>query len=68
MIFAVDEIMDMARTSVNVLGNCLATVVIARWEGEFDEARARNFGTAAEIQYELAHGDIALAQAAMEEE
>jgi len=28
--------MDMARTSVNVLGNCLATVVIARWEGEFE--------------------------------
>jgi len=27
--------MDMARTSVNVIGNCLATVVIARWEGEF---------------------------------
>ena len=25
----------MARTSVNVVGNCLATVVIARWEGEF---------------------------------
>jgi proton glutamate symport protein len=29
--------MDMARTSVNVLGNCLATVVIAKWEGEFDQ-------------------------------
>jgi proton glutamate symport protein len=27
--------MDMARTSVNVIGNCLATVVIAKWEGEF---------------------------------
>jgi Na+/H+-dicarboxylate symporter len=27
--------MDMGRTAVNVLGNCLATVVIARWEGEF---------------------------------
>jgi proton glutamate symport protein len=25
----------MARTSVNVLGNCLATVVIAKWEGDF---------------------------------
>jgi len=25
--------MDMARTSVNVLGNCLATAVVARWEG-----------------------------------
>jgi proton glutamate symport protein len=30
--------MDMARTSVNVLGNCLATAVIARWEGEFNPA------------------------------
>jgi proton glutamate symport protein len=28
--------MDMARTSVNVIGNCLATVVIAKWEGEFE--------------------------------
>jgi proton glutamate symport protein len=28
--------MDMARTSVNVIGNCLATAVIARWEGEFN--------------------------------
>ena len=27
--------MDMARTAVNVIGNCLATVVIARWEGAF---------------------------------
>ena len=34
-IFAVDVLMDMARTSVNVVGNCLATVVTARWEGEF---------------------------------
>jgi proton glutamate symport protein len=29
--------MDMARTTVNLIGNCLATCVIARWEGEFDE-------------------------------
>jgi Na+/H+-dicarboxylate symporter len=28
--------MDMARTSTNVVGNCVATVVLARWEGEFD--------------------------------
>jgi Na+/H+-dicarboxylate symporter len=33
-ILGIDELMDMARTSVNVIGNCLATVVIARWEGE----------------------------------
>ncbi|WP_026705566.1 dicarboxylate/amino acid:cation symporter [Flavobacterium soli] len=37
-ILGIDELMDMARTSVNVVGNCLATVVIAKWEGEFDEA------------------------------
>lgn len=47
VIFAVDELMDMARTSVNVLGNCLASVVVARWEGEFDETKAQtNFGSA----------------------
>lgn len=67
IILAVDEVMDMARTSVNVLGNCLATVVIAKWEGEFDEERAKVFGTPAEIRYDLEHGDIALAQAAEEE-
>jgi len=36
-ILGIDELMDMARTSVNVIGNCLATVVIAKWEGEFDD-------------------------------
>jgi Na+/H+-dicarboxylate symporter len=36
IILGIDELMDMARTSVNVLGNCLATVVVARWEGEFN--------------------------------
>ena len=45
MILGVDALLDMARTSVNVLGNCLASVVVARWEGEFDDAQARaNFG------------------------
>jgi proton glutamate symport protein len=38
-IFGVDVLMDMARTSVNVVGNCLATVVTARWEGEFGPQR-----------------------------
>jgi proton glutamate symport protein len=37
MILGIDALMDMLRTSLNVLGNCLATVVIARWEGEFDD-------------------------------
>lgn len=33
VLLAIDAVMDMARTSVNVLGNCLATAVVARWEG-----------------------------------
>ncbi|HEV8132589.1 MAG TPA: cation:dicarboxylase symporter family transporter [Acidobacteriota bacterium] len=33
IVLGIDELMDMGRTSVNVIGNCLATVVIARWEG-----------------------------------
>ena len=40
LILGVDAVMDMARTSVNLVGNCLATVVMARWEGEFDDAAA----------------------------
>lgn len=42
-ILGIDELMDMARTSVNVIGNCLASVVIAKWEGEFDQEKALNF-------------------------
>jgi proton glutamate symport protein len=37
IILGVDALMDMARTSTNLIGNCLATVVMARWEGEFSE-------------------------------
>jgi proton glutamate symport protein len=36
VILGVDELMDMARTMVNLVGNCLATAVMARWEGELD--------------------------------
>jgi proton glutamate symport protein len=39
IILGIDELMDMARTSVNVIGNCLATVVIARWEKEYDPGK-----------------------------
>jgi proton glutamate symport protein len=38
VILGVDELMDMARTTVNLVGNCLATVVMGRWEGEFHPA------------------------------
>jgi len=37
IILGVDTLMDMARTCTNLIGNCLATVVMARWEGEFAE-------------------------------
>jgi proton glutamate symport protein len=43
IILGIDVLMDMARTSVNVIGNCLATAVIARSEKEFDEQAARSF-------------------------
>ena len=36
VILGVDALMDMARTMVNVVGNCLASVVVAKWEGEFE--------------------------------
>jgi proton glutamate symport protein len=42
VLLGIDAVMDMARTSVNVLGNCLATAVVARWEGV-------NAGGAAEL-------------------
>jgi len=37
ILLGIDQLMDMGRTAVNVLGNCLATVVVARWEGDFDD-------------------------------
>ena len=63
VIFGVDELMDMGRTAVNVVGNCLATVVVARWEKEFDENRARVFGTAQESELDLKSGEVAFADA-----
>jgi proton glutamate symport protein len=43
ILLGIDQIMDMGRTSINVMGNCLATAVVARWEGVFDDARLRAF-------------------------
>jgi len=39
VILGIDALMDMARTTVNVVGNCLASVVVAKWEGEFGTER-----------------------------
>src|ERR1700730_4504852 len=68
VIFGVDELMDMGRTAVNVIGNCLATVVVARWEKEFDENRARVFGTAAEAELDLKSGNVAFADAVKQDD
>jgi proton glutamate symport protein len=46
ILLGVDQIMDMGRTAVNVMGNCIATVVVARWEGEFDDDQMRRFKAA----------------------
>ena len=40
IILGIDELMDMGRTSLNVIGNCLATAVIARWEGQLNDVPA----------------------------
>ena len=58
IILGVDELMDMARTSVNVVGNCLATVVVARWEGAFRNEEWR----AEEKDLEEVTGQTALAE------
>src|SRR6476619_532731 len=52
LILGVDELMDMARTMTNVIGNCLAAVVIAKWEGEFVEA------TDQQLELAAARGEI----------
>jgi proton glutamate symport protein len=43
VLLGIDPIMDMGRTAMNVMGNCMATAVVARWEGEFDDERMRAF-------------------------
>jgi len=67
IVLGIDAIMDMGRSCVNLVGNALATVVIARWEGEFDDRRARIFGTTQEAELDLRSGEVALADAAVED-
>ncbi len=47
VILGVDELMDMARTTINLVGNCLATAVMARWEGEWGNEDETAVGEAA---------------------
>jgi proton glutamate symport protein len=43
ILLGIDQLLDMGRTAVNVIGNCMATAVVARWEGQFDDGRMRAF-------------------------
>ena len=46
ILLGIDQMLDMGRTAVNVMGNCLATAVVARWEGVFDDERMQRFRAA----------------------
>jgi proton glutamate symport protein len=46
ILLGIDQIMDMGRTSVNVMGNCIATAVVARWEGVLDDQQMHAFARA----------------------
>lgn len=43
ILLGIDQILDMGRTTVNLIGNCVATVVIARWEKAFDYNKMQQF-------------------------
>jgi Na+/H+-dicarboxylate symporter len=43
ILLGIDQIMDMGRTAINVMGNCISTAVVARWEGVFDDAKMKAF-------------------------
>jgi len=43
ILLGIDQVMDMGRTSVNVMGNCIATAVVARWEGVLDDTQIKAF-------------------------
>lgn len=43
ILLGIDHILDMGRTTVNLVGNCIATVVIARWENQFDYDKMKNY-------------------------
>ena len=43
ILLGIDHILDMGRTTTNLIGNCVATVVIARWEGQFDDEKMHKY-------------------------
>lgn len=49
VILGIDHFLDMGRTSINLVGNCVASAVVARWEGVFDDEKMNVFGTENEV-------------------
>ncbi len=43
ILLGIDHILDMGRTTINLIGNCVATVVVARWEGQFDDTKMKHY-------------------------
>ena len=43
ILLGIDQILDMGRTTVNLVGNCIATIFIARWENEFDYEKMKEY-------------------------
>ncbi len=50
ILLGIDQVMDMGRTSVNVMGNCIATAVVARWEGVFDDGKMKAFAAGVPVK------------------
>jgi proton glutamate symport protein len=59
VILGIDHVLDMGRTSVNLLGNCVASAVVARWEGVLDDQKMAVFGTEDEVFEEEPEEDLA---------
>lgn len=43
ILLGIDQVLDMGRTGINVMGNCIAAVIVSRWEGVFDDERLQAF-------------------------
>lgn len=61
VILGVDHFLDMGRTSINLVGNCVASAVVARWEGVFDDQKMQVFGTDDEVFAEESRESLRLA-------
>jgi len=52
LLLGIDQFMDMGRTATNVIGNCLATAVIARWEGQLNDGALMSAGSGSKVRPE----------------